>query len=77
MNLRLQGGCQVPIGGYALLENDTIWLRGLVGSPDGLQVIRGEVRGPSANAVALGVTLANDLLARGAGEILKEVYARA
>jgi hydroxymethylbilane synthase len=49
----------------------------LVGSPDGLRVIRGEVRGPSANAVELGVTLANDLLARGAGEILKEVYARA
>ena len=77
MNLRLQGGCQVPIGGYAVLENDALWLRGLVGSPDGLRVIRGEVRGPSAKAVELGVTLANDLLARGAAEILKEVYARA
>ena len=77
MNLRLQGGCQVPIGGYAILENGTLWLRGLVGSPDGLRVIRGEVRGPSAKAVELGITLANDLLARGADEILKEVYARA
>ena len=77
MNLRLQGGCQVPIGGYALLENGVLWLRGLVGSPDGLRVIRGEVRGPSAKAVELGVTLANDLLARGAAEILQEVYARA
>ncbi len=77
MNLRLQGGCQVPIGGYAVLENGTLWLRGLVGSPDGLRIIRGEVRGPSSKAVELGVTLANDLLARGAGDILQEVYARA
>lgn len=77
MNLRLQGGCQVPIGGFAVLENDTLWLRGLVGSPDGTRVVRGETRGPRAKAVELGVALANDLLARGAEAILKEVYARA
>lgn len=77
MNLRLQGGCQVPIGGYAVLGNGELWLRGLVGSPDGARIVRGEVRGPGSKAAELGVALANDLLARGAGEILKEVYARA
>lgn len=44
MNLTLQGGCQVPIGSYALLEGDTIWLRALVGEPDGSKIVRGEIR---------------------------------
>lgn len=77
MNHRLQGGCQVPIGGFAVLEKDTLWLRGLVGSPDGTRVVRAEARGPGAQAANLGVAVANDLLARGADAILKEVYARA
>lgn len=77
MNHRLQGGCQVPIGGYAVLEKDSLWLRGLVGSPDGTRTIRGEIRGPQDKAAELGISLANDLLARGAEAILKEVYARA
>ncbi|MDX1335340.1 MAG: hydroxymethylbilane synthase, partial [Gammaproteobacteria bacterium] len=65
-NHRLHGGCQVPIAGYSLLEGDEIWLRGLVGSPDGSEVVRGEIRGPRTEAEALGVTLADDLLSRGA-----------
>jgi hydroxymethylbilane synthase len=76
MNHRLQGGCQVPIGGYAVLTDGELWLRGLVGSPDGARIIRGEIRGAPADAHALGVALADDLLSRGAGAILKEVYAR-
>lgn len=74
MNNRLEGGCQVPIAGYSLLEGDDIWLRGLVGRPDGSDTIRGEVRGPRIDAEKLGVALADDLLSRGADAILREVY---
>ncbi len=74
MNRRLQGGCQVPIAGYAILAGDQLQLRGLVGSIDGREIIRGEVSGPVAEAEALGVSLADDLLSRGADRILAEVY---
>ena len=75
MNHRLQGGCQVPIAGHAVLEDGTLHLRGLVGYPDGSRVIRSEIRGNPDDATALGIALADDLLARGAGVILKTVYA--
>lgn len=71
LNRRLEGGCQVPIAGYAVLEGDGLWLRALVGSPDGRTVIRGEVRGGPADAEALGTGLAEELLARGADRILR------
>ena len=74
MNTRLEGGCQVPIGSYAVLEGDNIWLRGLVGSPDGKSMIRGERRGPRAQAEQLGISLADELLSNGAREILHDVY---
>lgn len=74
MNRSLQGGCQVPIGAYALVEGEQIWLRGLVGSPDGTRVIRDEIRGPVSEGETLGETLAQRLLAAGADEILAEVY---
>lgn len=75
MNHRLEGGCQVPIAGYATLDGDTIHMRGLVGRPDGTETVRGEVSGPAADAERLGTELADDLLSRGAKEILAEVYA--
>jgi len=75
MNRRLEGGCQVPIAGFAELEYGQIKMRGLVGRPDGKQVVRGEIEGSSKSAEQLGIRLADDLLSRGAGEILKEVYA--
>ncbi|UJF19406.1 hydroxymethylbilane synthase [Vibrio sp. SS-MA-C1-2] len=74
MNLTLEGGCQVPIGSYALLEGDDIWLRALVGEPDGSKMVRGEIRGAQADAEELGVTLAKQLLADGAKEILEKLY---
>ncbi|MBL4567042.1 MAG: hydroxymethylbilane synthase [Porticoccus sp.] len=79
MNRHLQGGCQVPIACYAILqgtaeEADELWLRGLVGSPDGKQVIRDEIRGKATDAEVLGVALAEKLLNLGAGDILKKVY---
>jgi hydroxymethylbilane synthase len=75
LNARLQGSCQVPIAGYATLHNDEIYLRGLVGLPDGSRVIRAEIRGPAGEAVALGHALAEEMLGRGADEVLQVIYA--
>ena len=74
MNNRLEGGCQVPIAGYAELNGDELWLRGLVGRPDGSHVIEGETKGSASQAETLGTALADDLLARGARAILDELY---
>ncbi|MEW8646167.1 MAG: hydroxymethylbilane synthase [Candidatus Thiodiazotropha endolucinida] len=74
MNQRLNGGCQVPIAGYAMLESDNLWLRGLVGEPDGSRIIRGEVEGKTQEARAMGEGLADRLLEWGADEILKALY---
>jgi len=73
MNKRLNGGCQVPIAGYSVLEGDQIYLRGLVGRPDGSEVVRDEIRGPASQAEQLGVELAERLLAQGAETILQEL----
>ncbi len=73
LNARLQGGCQVPIAGHALLERDRIWLRGLVGEPDGSRLVAGELRGPTEQATALGTALAEELLGRGADAILRRL----
>jgi hydroxymethylbilane synthase len=70
MNHRLMGGCQVPIAGHALLDGDGLYLRGLVGTPDGTRILRAERRGPRAEAEALGTALAEELLAQGADAIL-------
>jgi hydroxymethylbilane synthase len=69
---RIEGGCQVPIAGHATVANGQVHLRALVASVDGTRVIRGERRGPVAEAQALGDALAVELLGHGAGEILKE-----
>ncbi|SMG58169.1 hydroxymethylbilane synthase [Cedecea sp. NFIX57] len=74
MNMRLEGGCQVPIGSYAELKDNELWLRALVGAPDGSIMVRGERRGKPEDAVAMGVSLAEELLNNGAREILAEVY---
>jgi len=73
MNNRLNGGCQVPIAGFATLENNQLFLRGLVGRPDGSEVVRGEIKGAAENAVALGEQLAEQLLNDGADVILREM----
>jgi hydroxymethylbilane synthase len=74
MNMRLEGGCQVPIGSYAELKDNELWLRALVGAPDGSIMVRGERRGKPEDAVAMGVSLAEELLNNGAREILADVY---
>ena len=77
LNKHLNGGCQVPIACYALLENDQLWLRGLVGQPDGGLLLRAEDRAASSDAEALGVRVAEALLAQGADAILQAVYGEA
>ncbi len=67
---KLEGGCQVPIAAHATLSGDRLTLRALVSSVDGARVIRGERTGPSESAIALGEDLGDELLARGAAELL-------
>jgi hydroxymethylbilane synthase len=70
---KLQGGCQVPIAGHAEVNGDRVRLRGLVASLDGTLVIRGERTGSATEAARLGEALADELLGRGAGDILATI----
>jgi len=74
LNKRLQGGCQVPIASYAMLDGDTLHLQALVGEPDGSLIIQGDISGHRSDAEELGEKLADDLLSRGAKEILEKLY---
>jgi len=76
LNKRLEGGCQVPIGSYCVLEGDQYWLRALVGRPDGSIMLTEESRGPIAQAQEAAIVMADKLLARGGREILQQVYAQ-
>jgi hydroxymethylbilane synthase len=67
----LGGGCLVPIAAHATIESDVMTLNGLVASPDGSEIVRAQQSGPAQDAVRLGQQLADDLLARGAGRILR------
>jgi hydroxymethylbilane synthase len=74
LNAGLQGGCQVPIAGYAEISHGVIVLRALVGKPDGSELVQGVISGKPEDAEELGQVLAEDLLSRGAREILAELY---
>ncbi len=75
MNRRLQGGCQVPIAGYATIDNQILTLNALVGSIDGQQIIHQQGKTQDLLAVeALGEQVATGLLNQGAAAILAEVY---
>src|SRR5512143_1263617 len=73
---KLEGGCQVPIAAHARLVEGRIVMDGLVGSVSGDRIIRGHIQGSTGHAESLGITLAEDILSRGAKEILDEVYGR-
>ncbi|NRA59841.1 MAG: hydroxymethylbilane synthase [Psychrobium sp.] len=75
VNNRLEGGCQVPIGSYCVLDGDQFWLRALVGSPDGSVMLHEEARGHIKDAQNTAVAMADKLLNRGGREILQQVYA--
>jgi len=74
---KLEGGCQVPIAGHAVVQGGTVSLRALVASVDGTRVVRGERSGPAGAAAAVGEALAEELLGRGAADILQEAEAHA
>ena len=73
LNEALNGGCQVPIAGYAVLDDGQIFLRGLVGEPDGSRILRAEASGKAEDAVSIGRQLAEDLLSQGADQILSQL----
>ncbi|GBF28641.1 porphobilinogen deaminase [bacterium MnTg03] len=73
MNQALSGGCQVPIAGFAQLTNGRIYMRGMVGEPDGSRILRAEINGSASQAASLGKRLAGDLLAQGAADILRRL----
>ena len=75
MNTRLQGGCQVPIGGFATLNGEELELNALVGSLNGSTIIRASGKAHQRDAEQLGIRIAEQLLAQGADKILAEVYA--
>lgn len=70
-NRRLQGGCEIPMGGFAELDGDQLRIRGLVGEPDGSRLFQDEVRGPLERAEDLGAELGERLLAAGADAVLE------
>ena len=66
----LGGGCQLPIAGYAKLQDESLLLEGLVADPEGSEVVRAHLSGPSHNAEDLGVQVAEELRKRGADRLL-------
>ena len=76
----LGGSCQVPLGGYAVMEDGSLWLRGFVATPDGQEMVSGELRGAVGKVAgddeALGRQLADQLRAQGAGVILEKLAHR-
>ncbi len=74
MNARLNGGCQVPIAGFAQLQGGQIFMRGLVGNPDGSVLYRAERLGDMDQAEAIGRLIAEDLLAQGADKVLQALF---
>jgi hydroxymethylbilane synthase len=66
----LGGGCQFPIAGHAIIENEQLKLDGLVATPDGAQILRDQLSGPQTNADEIGSSLAAQLIQKGASSIL-------
>ncbi|ESK38385.1 porphobilinogen deaminase [Acinetobacter nectaris CIP 110549] len=73
-NAYLEGGCQIPIAGYAILENHQLVMQGRVGSVDGKTLLKAEIQGQLDHAVAIGEQLAKNLLEMGAGPLLKDLH---
>lgn len=73
-NAYLEGGCQIPIAGYATLNKETLHIEGRVGSVDGRILLKAELTGSPVQAQELGEQLAQQLLSQGAGDLLKALY---
>jgi hydroxymethylbilane synthase len=70
MNLQLNGGCQVPVAGFACLQDEKIWLRGRVAEVDGSRILRSESHAPIEENEQLGFRVAQELIDQGAEDIL-------
>jgi hydroxymethylbilane synthase len=70
---RLEGGCHVPVGGFGEVRESALFLKGIICSLDGTASVEGELSGPPEAAGELGLTLADDLLARGGNDILEGI----
>ena len=70
---RLEGGCQVPIAGHGRIRENQFILTGLVAELDGSRVIKAQKSGPPDSSETSGIELAEELLARGADEILEKL----
>lgn len=70
MNKRLNGGCQIPVAGFAELEEGALRMRGLIGFPDGSEVYTCELRGCVVDPKILAYWLPENLLAQGGGKVL-------
>ena len=74
MNCRLEGGCQVPIGSFATIDNDRITLTGLVGATDGTKILRETRQGSVEQAEQLGKDVAEALIEQGADQLLAQLH---
>jgi hydroxymethylbilane synthase len=72
----LEGGCQVPLAGYARVERDLMVMDGMVAELDGSKILRQELRGAKDRPEELGIMLARRLIAAGADRILEKIYGR-
>jgi hydroxymethylbilane synthase len=73
LNKGLSGSCNLPVAGYAELDGQSLSLRGRVGLPDGSRIVDGTIQGPAAEAESLGQCLADDMLSRGAADVLRQI----
>jgi len=76
VNKRLNGGCHAPVAAYATRQGDTLSISGLVGNPDGSEILRASVQGSCVQAEELGEQLGQLLLEQGAGRILEQLRSR-
>ena len=77
LGLVVEGSCEVPVGGIARVDRDSLRLEGFIGLPDGTRIVRESIEGACADAEALGRDLGNRLLGAGGREILAQLKARA
>lgn len=69
----IEGGCQVPIGVHAEVENDNVKIEAVIASLDGSKVLRNNITGPAVNAADLGRKLGQQMLAEGGEQILADI----
>lgn len=75
---KLGGGCSVPVGAHAeMIDESTLELRACVASLDGLEIYKGTVRGAITDSASIGVSLAEDLIEKGAGKIVESLLSTA